>query len=232
MQQEVPLKRGRGRPPKMDNGHLETKEKLLRMGTQVLTEKGFSSTGLDSILKEAGIPKGSFYHYFANKKAFGLAVIDNYNAYFCAKLDKWLLNDSRSPLDRLADFIADAKHGMERYRFKRGCLIGNLGQELAGVDETFRHPLEKVFLTWQTRVSRCLEEAQQQNEIAHHLNCQDLASFFWIGWEGAILRAKLAQSCDPLELFADQFFGMIKKNNPIENNRSENRESNSDYQRK
>lgn len=43
-----------------------------------LTEKGFSATGLDEILKAVGVPKGSFYHYFDSKEAFGAELIDRY----------------------------------------------------------------------------------------------------------------------------------------------------------
>ncbi|WP_163009315.1 TetR/AcrR family transcriptional regulator, partial [Pseudomonas viridiflava] len=53
-----------GRPPKVDRDNLETRETLLRRGLEVLTEQGFSATGIDYILKEIGVPKGSFYHYF------------------------------------------------------------------------------------------------------------------------------------------------------------------------
>ena len=37
-------------------------------------------------------------------------------------------------------------------------------------------------------------------------NCDRLAAWFWIGWEGAVLRAKLEASAQPLEIFAEGFF--------------------------
>ncbi len=210
MQQEATQKRKRGRPPKRDGDRLETRDRLIRKGTEILTEKGFSSTGLEEFLKEAGVPKGSFYHYFPNKDAFGLAVIENYGKYFAAKLDKWLLDENTSPLDRISNFIADASRGMARHNYKRGCLIGNLGQEMGALDETFRLPLETVFKDWQGRIANCLEKAKTNQEIPVQLNCNDIAAFFWIGWEGAILRSKLVESPEPLELFAEQFLKMIK----------------------
>ncbi|MEP3244436.1 MAG: TetR/AcrR family transcriptional regulator [Sneathiella sp.] len=210
MQQEPAHKRKRGRPPKQDGDRLETRDRLIRKGTEILTEKGFSSTGIEEFLKEAGVPKGSFYHYFPNKDAFGLAVIENYGKYFATKLDKSLLDEDVPPLDRLSNFIADACRGMARYNYKRGCLIGNLGQEMGALDETFRLPLEAVFKDWQGRIAHCLEQAKANQEIPEQLNCEDIAAFFWIGWEGAILRSKLVESPEPLELFAEQFLKMIK----------------------
>src|SRR5574343_599729 len=79
--------RKRGRPPKRPEDTLETRELLLRAGLEVLTEKGFAATGIDEVLKRVGVPKGSFYHYFDSKEAFGAALIDRYASYFALKLE-------------------------------------------------------------------------------------------------------------------------------------------------
>lgn len=83
----------RGRPPKVARSNADTKALLISAGVATLTEFGFSATGLDTILKKIGVPKGSFYHYFTNKDAYGLAVIDAYNDYFVAKLRRYLEQD-------------------------------------------------------------------------------------------------------------------------------------------
>ena len=203
--------RGPGRPPKTDGSGLEPRERLVRSGIEILTEKGFASTGLDEVLRKVGVPKGSFYHYFSSKDDFGRAVIDGYAAYFAHKLDRWLLDETRSPLQRLRDFVEDGKDGLRRFEFKRGCLIGNMGQELAGTHEEFRAPLDDVFLDWQSRVERCLKEAVALGELSSGADCAKLAAFFWIGWEGAILRTKLVRNTSPVDLFADTFFAGLPR---------------------
>jgi len=200
-----------GRPPKTDGSRLETRERLVRCGIEILTEKGFASTGIDEVLKKVGVPKGSFYHYFASKDAFGRAVIEGYAAYFARKLDRWLLDETRPPLDRIRDFVADGKNGIERFEFRRGCLIGNLGQELGGTHAGFRAPLENVFRDWQGRIERCLEAARTAGDLAPDADCAKLAEFFWIGWEGAILRAKLVRGLSPIDLFVDTFFAGLPR---------------------
>lgn len=209
-------KRKRGRPPKTDASQQETRDRLLREGIAILTEKGFTATGLDSLLREASVPKGSFYHYFPNKDAYGLAVVQSYADYFESKLNKILLNQNRAPLDRIRDYVEDAKTGMARYDFKRGCLIGNMGQELGHLNDTFRAPLEAVFQDWQGKMSLCLREAQRKGTLSMTTNADELAAFFWIGWEGAILRAKLTQSAEPLDLFADHFMNYLNTLNKNE----------------
>lgn len=203
MQEKTKVAVARGRRP--SPAYSATRDVLIRCGMELLTEQGFSATGLDTVLKRATVPKGSFYHYFDSKNAFGAAVMDAYDDYFKRKLDRWLLNEERAPLDRLADFVADASKGMRRHRFTRGCLVGNLGQELGTLPPGFRERLDAILIGWQQRVAACLQAAQDEGRIAARLDPQQLAEFFWIAWEGAVLRARLIQSDRPLSNFIETF---------------------------
>lgn len=194
--------RRRGRPPRAPDNHAQTRDHLVRAGVAALTEQGFTATGLDGLLRAAGVPKGSFYYYFESKEAFGLELIDRYAAYFAAKLDRWFGQAQVPPLERLRHFVADAAAGMARHDFRRGCLIGNLGQELAVLPDTYRQALSAVLASWETRLATCLADQYGQDTARHH------AAFFWTGWEGAVLRARLERSPRPLHLFLDGFEAM------------------------
>lgn len=187
----------------------EARERLLRAGLEVLTEKPFSATGIDEILGRVGIPKGSFYYYFESKEAFGAELISRYQAYFAEKLARHLENPGRPPLARIRDFVADAQGGMARHGYQRGCLVGNLGQEMGSLPESYRQQLGEVFEDWQHRLADCLVAAREAGEIPPEKDCQRLAAFFWIGWEGAVLRAKLDRDPAPLEIFTEGFFAAL-----------------------
>ncbi len=210
MNLKTPTKR-RGRPPKISRENQDTKAELIRSGLEQLTEQGFSSSGIEQILKKVGVPKGSFYHYFANKEAFGKAVIESYASFFAKRLDNFLLDTTFTPLDRLNNYVENAKQAMESFQFKRGCLIGNLGQEVSLLPESFRQQLIDIFLVWQQRVAACLKEAQAQGYISEIADCDLLAEYFWIGWEGAVSRAKLVQSSKPLDNFYQYFISGLPK---------------------
>lgn len=205
----APIPRKRGRPRKDPSLPDSARSQLLRTGVAILTEKGFSAVGMEEILSAASVPKGSFYHYFNSKDDFGLALIDAYADYFARKLDHWFEASDRPPLQRLADFIADARAGMARHDFRRGCLVGNLGQEMGVLPEQFRQRISAVFTDWEARTARCLRMAQEAGQIPQAADCGQLAAFFWIGWEGAVLRAKLERSADALDTFADGFFKQL-----------------------
>ena len=201
----------RGRPPKLAAQQRDIRAGLIRSGLEHLTEIGFTASGLDKMLQSVGVPKGSFYFYFKSKEAFGHAVLDSYAHYFASKLDSCLLDQRFSPLTRMRNFVDDAKLGMARHQFKRGCLVGNLGQEVDVLPESFRPLLIAIFQSWQQRIAACLREAQLAGELAPAADCDALAEYFWIGWEGAVSRSRLAQSTRPLDSYLALFMRGLAK---------------------
>ena len=183
----------------------------MRAGVAALTEKGFASTGLEEILKTVSVPKGSFYHYFKSKEDFGLALIDRYHQVFADRLARIFNEPTRSPYQRLQDFVRSAEDGMRRHNFERGCLVGNLGQEMGNLPSSFRARLIKVFEDWQSRTADCIRDAQRDGELSERVDPDQAAEFFWIGWEGAVLRAKLERSAAPLRSFASEFFRGLQR---------------------
>ena len=186
---------------------------LIWCGTELLTERGFQITGIEEILSRVGVPKGSFYHYFKSKQDFGIAVIDNYVDFYDEKMTRIFEDHSTPPLARIQRFVDEGKEGMTRYEFKRGCLIGNMGQELASLNDEFRMRLEAVLIAWEARLKVCLDLAVANTELPINTDTAALSNFFWIGWEGAILRAKLTCSTAPLDQFATMFFSLALNQN-------------------
>lgn len=198
----------RGRPPKTEREFADTRDALIRSGLEVITEMGYLSAGIDAVIKNISVPKGSFYHYFASKQDFGMAVLTSYGAFFAHKLDKFLLNDALAPLQRIGAFVDHAGQSMARFEFKRGCLVGNLLQEAPLLPDDFPEKLKAILQEWESRVARCLEEAQRVDGINSGTPPAQLAEIFWSGWEGAVMRAKLFRSAEPL----NQFWAYFQKN--------------------
>lgn len=200
--------------PGREIAYLGTREVLIRCGMEMLTEAGFAATGLDAVLKRASVPKGSFYHYFDSKAAFGREVLAAYNAYFLKKLDRALANGARPPLQRLRDFVEDAKKGMAKHRYARGCLVGNLCQEVEALPEDYRAQLGAILEGWEARIAGCLEAAKAAGEVGPGADSAALAAFFWIGWEGAVMRARLTRGGDPLDTFITGFLKGLPPREP------------------
>ncbi|SFN78294.1 transcriptional regulator, TetR family [Formivibrio citricus] len=207
---ELP-RRPRGRPARSGLEYADTRALLIRCGVEILTQQGISATVIDDVLKQVKVPKGSFYHYFESKDAFVTAAIEAYAGYFARKLTKHFCNASLSPLARLKAFVDEARDGVERHDFARGCLVGNLGQEVSCISPAMRIRLEEIFADWEQRLADCLREAVAARELAAEADCSLLAHAFWIGWEGAVLRARLSRTTKPMRIFLDLFLQALPK---------------------
>jgi len=52
------------------------KEHLLNAGLNVMKSHGYNGTSVKDIVDAAGVPKGSFYNYFASKEIFAIEALE------------------------------------------------------------------------------------------------------------------------------------------------------------
>lgn len=187
-----------------------TKQRLLDEGLALLLEQGYNHLGIHALLKEAGVPKGSFYHHFASKEDFAMQVIDEYMATVHDGLDACLGDDACSPLMRVRRFLELSK---EKYREEGyfGCLLGGLGQELSGVNERFRGKIEECLAEIASSFAVCFEAAKESGELSADADCRALADLLVDCWEGAALRSRLWRDPSPLDTVLDFYFGALSE---------------------
>jgi TetR/AcrR family transcriptional repressor of nem operon len=186
-----------------------TKQELLEAGTKLMLEKGYSNCGLQEVLESVGVPKGSFYYYFDSKEEFALQIIRHFDQWYTDRILSCLRDESLSPLGRLKLYCQKNKQNIEERKCTRGCLIGNLSQEMASQSEVLREELEKVFQRWTDVFAACIEAGQKSGEIRRDFDALPLADFFLSGWEGAVLRAKSTRSTKPIDNFMDLTFAFM-----------------------
>lgn len=186
-----------------------TKTLLLESGIEIMLEKGYNNTGIMEVLKRTGVPKGSFYHYFESKEDFGLKIINHFALSHKEKLDKSLGDRSLTPLARLKAFVDTAINNLQSLNCRKGCLIGNLSQEMSDQSEVFRKRLLEIQTESHKRFADCLKESQQSGEISKKYNADDLAELFLSAFSGAVMRAKTCKTTDPLQSFRRVMFQQI-----------------------
>ncbi len=96
-----------------------TRDKLIASGIQAIVDKSFHAVGLNEILADAGVPKGSFYHYFKSKEMFGVAIVEQFSAMSAEELRLTLGDQSQSPLSRLRHWIVSTQEGLSANGFQR-----------------------------------------------------------------------------------------------------------------
>ena len=176
----------------------------------MLLEHGYNDLGIQALLAATRVPKGSFYHHFADKQDFALQVIDAYMEQVHAALDACLNDESRPPLARVRRFFELTQQNYKSDGYM-GCLLGGLGQELSGVNDTFRRKIEACFTAIASRLATCLQLARERGELPGDADPERLAAVLVDCWEGAALRSRLRNSPAPLKAMLDFYFSVASR---------------------
>jgi len=178
----------------------DTREHLLVTGEQLCIARGFTGMGLAELLRTAGVPKGSFYHYFRSKEAFGVAMLEryyqNYNHYLATQLcarpgehRERLLNWYNSTL------VSFCENGR-----LTNCLAVKLSAEVCDLSEDMRMALNNGSKRVIAQLAKVLDSGCANNEFCFDETPQDLAQVLYFLWLGASLQAKLTRDVLPLEV--------------------------------
>lgn len=180
---------------------------LLDCGERLIASRGFVGVGLAEILTTAGVPKGSFYHYFSSKERFGEELLVRYLDQYLSRLDSLLQADGTPARERLmrywshwnvtqCDVSADScgePHGGSK------CLIVKLSAEVADISDVMRLTLRDGTDRVVQRIAQCLEEARADGSVAPTLMADATALTLYQLWLGASLLAKLRRDGSPFD---------------------------------
>ncbi|MBO0664486.1 TetR family transcriptional regulator [Jiella sp. MQZ9-1] len=190
----------------------ETRRHILEAARPIVGGRGFSAVGLNEILLAAGVPKGSFYHYFASKEAFGVALIETYFERYFAALDALLARRDVSGAERLMIYwrrwlelqCAEDPEGW--------CLAVKLGAEVSDLSEAMRGALERGTHQVVDRLAAAIEAGIADGSIGRSGGVgtagrggapdqppRETAAALYQMWLGASLLAKISRSRAPLE---------------------------------
>jgi TetR/AcrR family transcriptional repressor of nem operon len=194
----------RGPKPK-----LGVRENLIEAGLKLIHADGYSASGIQSIVEQADVPKGSFYTYFASKEAFGSEVIDAYSDRGLARLRTFLCNTEVTPVARLKAYFDDRIAAFRKSNFARGCLLGNFSAEAADHSAMIRQQLAKHFKSWSAVFELCISDGQKIGEISPEFSAAALADFLLNSWEGALLRMRADKNDAALREFQKIVFGSL-----------------------
>lgn len=181
--------------------HDDTRERILKAGAELIHRKGFQGTGLTEILAAAGTPKGSFYHYFPSKEAFGLAVLDHFEAGLGDMTRDIMEQPGQSAVSRLEALLARFTDFADARGFALGCPVGKLTQEMSEVSEAFRARFASRPTPMTGLFTALIEQGQASGEFDPALDPGEAAAFLANAWQGAVMRMKVTRSPAPLAQF-------------------------------
>ncbi|QDU66464.1 TetR/AcrR family transcriptional regulator [Engelhardtia mirabilis] len=191
-----------------------TQERILASAHDIVSAKGFNGSGLNEILQRAGVPKGSFYHYFASKEALGVALIERARDEHLEHMGPLLSDRGMTPLQRLRAVFDSGFEECRDSGTSCECLIAKLALETSNLSDSVHAAVKGAYQQWSTGLAGVLKEGQAAGEIAARHDADHLANVLVMLWIGATTRMQIERSLQPLEDFLDFVFGTLLPHSP------------------
>ncbi|MBP6562402.1 MAG: TetR/AcrR family transcriptional regulator [Neisseriaceae bacterium] len=176
----------------------DTKEHLLATGAQLCLSRGFTGMGLSELLATAKIPKGSFYHYFRSKEAFGVAMLERHYALYNQQLHAHFSSGEGSARERLIAWYQQSLNYFHDHNQLVNCLTVKLSAEVCDLSEDMRHALDQGSAQVIAHLCTALEHSRAEEHLDFSGEAHDQAHMMYALWLGASLQAKISYSATPL----------------------------------
>ncbi|MFN3275027.1 MAG: TetR/AcrR family transcriptional regulator [Paracoccus sp. (in: a-proteobacteria)] len=176
----------------------QTRQRILATGRRLVTTGGFSAVGLSVLLRESGVPKGSFYYYFPSKEAFGQALLEDYVADYQARLDA-LMALNGTAADKLMAFCGAWLDQERQAGLVSTCLVVKLGAEVADLSEAMRRVLDDGVKSLTATLAALLRDGAADGSLVAQTDPDAVALSLYAQWLGAAILSKLSHDQIPLE---------------------------------
>ncbi|MEU3693919.1 TetR/AcrR family transcriptional regulator [Streptomyces narbonensis] len=201
----------------------DARERILTAAKTLMLSRGYSALGVAEICKAAGVPKGSFYYFFASKEELALAVI---NEHWTDQRAEWTraldgagveggVGDAGGggvdgdgyggvrPLQGLRRLYestaAGLRDGQRSCGTVTGCLLGNLALEMSTGTAAVRERLREIFDEQVALVEETVAEARGRGEVTV-ADAHEAARALVAQLEGQVLFAKLYDDVGRLDV--------------------------------
>ncbi|CAL9408691.1 HTH-type transcriptional repressor NemR [Streptomyces sp. enrichment culture] len=180
----------------------DTRSNILGVARRIVAHKGYSGVGINEVLATAGVPKGSFYHYFASKDAFGEALLRDYFDEYLADMDRIVTQPGRPAVERLMAYWQQWRETQSFDECEGKCLAVKLGAEVADLSEAMRLALKEGTDAIVERLGRTLADGVEDGSITVDGDPGEMAQALYDMWLGASVMAKIHRSLAPLDTAA------------------------------
>lgn len=170
-----------------------TRERVLKTARELFHARSYADVGVKEICDQAGVLKGSFYHFFPSKRDVALAVIEDMAEDWATGFVAEAFDPALPPIERL-DYMIDAAYFWQKAAKDLegrmpGCLFGNLVLEISTRDDVLRAKLSAVLDKAALKFREALDQAVAAGDLAP-MQTERTAEAMLAYLEGVLLLAK------------------------------------------
>ena len=189
------------------------RDKILATGQRIMGGKGFSAVGLNEVLAAAGVPKGSFYHYFGSKDAFGEALLEAYFDAYLDDMERIFRQPGKNKAVQMEDYFAAWQDNQSFEDCQGKCLAVKLGAEVADLSDSMRAALDRGTAAIIAGMADAIKAGQADGVFPNQENAAQLAQSLYQLWLGASVMVKIVRTPQPFDtalLTSRQLLGLSR----------------------
>jgi TetR/AcrR family transcriptional repressor of nem operon len=169
------------------------RRRLIESAIRLIHAGSYGAVSVKDLCADAGVGKGSFYHFFPSKRDLALAAMDAQWERYRTGLYEPAFAPDVPPLERITRYfrlIPPRAAGPAANDMVLGCPFGNVGLELATQDEVIREKVRAVFGRITEYFARAVQDAYEAGDIGA-VDAQAAASRLLAYLEGLYVVAKV-----------------------------------------
>jgi TetR/AcrR family transcriptional repressor of lmrAB and yxaGH operons len=163
----------------------DTRERLLRTAATLFQTQGYHATGLNQVVAEGRVPKGSLYFHFPGGKE--QLAVESVN------LSAGVIHAGLRAVDDLDGALELFAQQLVASDFRSGCPVATVALDAAGESEQIREACAAAYASWRELLVEFLVRQGVSAERAPGLATTVLAAV-----EGALLLARTQRDVAPL----------------------------------
>lgn len=157
---------------------MQTRERILETASKLFYEQGYNSTGINQVIKEAGIAKASLYAHFSSKEELLKEYLLN-AAISTNQILKQIIDEKQTPKEKVLS-VFDFLTQFSNQTCFNGCHFQNVLAEIS----TNNKEVKAIIKNQKNKIRQLFVD------ILKPINKEELADEFYILFEGAIISSK------------------------------------------
>ncbi len=183
---------------------MSTRDNIIIAAKKQIRKSGYYGTGINDLLRDTELPKGSLYHHFPGGKDEIIETALEEAAMEMALVFKNAMKGKRTAaqgLSAIVDlYLKDYKNDMLKY----GCPLASVSHDVTAGNEALRATCSRLFDFWKEAITSYLIYKGVVIEAV------DKSEKFLIMLEGAIMLSRVQKSDRPLRLVKKEIESLIR----------------------
>jgi len=168
-------------------GSRAPRDRMIEAAIGLMRRSGYSGVGINEVLAESGVPKGSMYHYFPEgKRQVAAEALTTYARRVVDFIDE-SLSRGTTPAEKMGHLFEAFEKRLERFEYRQSCAAGCVSLDLDEGLDTVRIAVETAFSDYIEVITRHLA-------FRNRRRARSFAGFVLTAIEGAYVRGRAEQS--------------------------------------